>query len=191
MKTLLLLRHAKSSWSEPGSKDFDRPLKGKGFEDAALIGGHLLASGCVPDVIISSPALRARQTAEAVANSVANSVANAVANAVAGANTRVPGDAPKLSFDKSLYEAPTEAILQVARSAGEDPDVLMLVGHNPSMQLAALKFCGEGAPALLAEMLRGFPTTGLARFTFRAAGWRDISWFGATLLDFISAKALR
>lgn len=177
MKTLLLLRHAKSSWSEPGSKDFDRPLKGKGFEDAALIGGHLLASGCVPHVIISSPALRARQTAEAVANSVAN--------AVAGANT------PKLSFDQSLYEAQPAAILRVARSADEDPDVLMLVGHNPSMQLAALKFCGEGAQGLLAEMLRGYPTTGLARFTFREAGWQDISWSGATPLDFISAKALR
>lgn len=181
MKTLLLLRHAKSSWSEPGLKDFDRPLKGKGFEDAALIGGHLLASGCVPHVIISSPALRARQTAEAVANSVTN----AVTNAVAGANT------PKLSFDQSLYEAQPAAILRVARSAGEDRDVLMLVGHNPSMQLAALKFCGEGAQGLLAEMLRGYPTTGLARFTFREASWQDISWSGATPLDFISAKALR
>ena len=175
MKTLLLLRHAKSSWSEPGSKDFNRPLKGKGREAATLIGTHLVASGCVPDAIISSPALRARQTAEGVASAV----------------TGARDNAPMLSFDRSLYEAPTEAILRVARSAGEDRDVLMLVGHNPSMQLAALKFCGEGAQGLLAEMLRGYPTAGLARFTFREASWRDISWFGATPLDFISAEALR
>lgn len=179
MKTLLLLRHAKSSWSEPGSKDFNRPLKGKGREAATLIGTHLVASGCVPDAIISSPALRARQTAEGVAS------------AVTGAGAGARDNAPMLSFDRSLYEAPTEAILRVARSAGEDRDVLMLVGHNPSMQLAALKFCGEGAQGLLAEMLRGYPTAGLARFTFREASWRDISWFGATPLDFISAKALR
>ena len=173
MKTLLLLRHAKSSWSQPGSKDFDRPLKGKGREAATVIGRHLVASGCVPDAIISSPALRARQTAEGVASAV----------------TGARDNAPMLSFDRSLYEAPTEAILRVARSAGEDRDVLMLVGHNPSMQLAALKFCGEGAPTLLAEMLRGYPTAGLARFTFREASWRDISWSGATPLDFISAEA--
>ena len=160
-------------------KDFDRPLKGKGREAATLIGTHLLASGCVPDAIISSPALRARQTAEAVAN--------AVSRAVSGA----PDNAPTLSFDQSLYEAPTEAILRVARSTGEDLEVLMLVGHNPSMQLAAVKFCGAGAPGLLADMLRGYPTAGLARFTFREASWRDISWSGATPLDFISAKALR
>lgn len=183
MKTLLLLRHAKSGWSEAGTKDFDRPLKGKGREAATLIGTHLVASGCVPGAIISSPALRARQTAEGVANAVGGAVSGAVGGA--------PGDAPMLSFDKSLYEAPTEAILRVARSAGEDLDVLMLVGHNPSMQLAAVKFCGGGAATLLADMLRGYPTAGLARFTFREASWRDISWSGATPMDFISAKALR
>lgn len=173
MKTLLLLRHAKSSWSKPGLADFDRPLKDKGREAAALIGAYLTASGSIPDAIISSPALRARQTAEGVRAALDN--------------------VPALSFDKHLYEAPAGAILQVARSAGADAegDVLMLVGHNPSMQMAAVKFCGEGGTALLAELLRGYPTAALASFAFEEGSWRDISWSGAAPIAFVSPKALR
>lgn len=175
MKTLLLLRHGKSSRAVSGQKDFNRPLEDRGDEGATLIGMHLQAVGLVPDAIISSPALRASQTADCIVE------------ATAGAGAPSPG----LNFDKRLYEAPTEAILQVARSAGNEPEVLMLVGHNPSMQMAALKFWGTGEIALHDDLLRSFPTAALASFTFDVAHWRDISWAGARPLGLTSPKALR
>lgn len=175
MKTLLLLRHAKSSWGVTGQKDFDRPLKEKGREGAALIGAHLHAIGSLPDVIISSPALRARQTTECVVG------------AIDGAGSGAGAPPPVVSFEARLYEAPVETLLQVARSVGDDSAVVMLVGHNPSMHMAALQFSRASDSGLLSD----FPTTGLARFTFDEARWRDISWSGATLAGFVFPKMLR
>lgn len=175
MKQLLLLRHAKSSWSTPGLGDFDRPLKDKGRRAAALIASHLQEVGSIPDAIVSSPALRARETAESVALALNN--------------------APAVSFEESLYEAPTEAIIQAARSVSGDPGTLMLVGHNPSIHLAALKFTEAGDSDLQAELLRGYPTAALASFAFGKTGggqdrWSDISWSDATLTSFVSPKLL-
>ena len=174
MKTLLLLRHAKSSWGDSDLRDFDRPLKEKGRAGAALIGAHLAVTGCRPDAIISSPALRARQTAECIVEALIDT-----------------GTAPVMSFNPDLYEAPVEAILRVARSLDGDPAVVMLVGHNPSMHMAALRFSAEGEPALRAALSDNFPTAGLASFTFDLARWSDISWFNAKPLDFVFPKALR
>lgn len=178
MKTLLLLRHAKSSWGKPGVKDFERPLTGKGLAAAALIGAHLVASGCIPGAIISSPARRARQTAEGVADGISGTLGNIAMKTV-----------PDLSFDPRLYEAPVEVILEVVRSARAE--VLMLVGHNPSIHMAALNFCAVKDATLRAELLEGYPTAGLVKFSFAAAHWRRISWSGATPLGFVSPKVLR
>lgn len=165
------MRHAKSSWGVSGQKDFDRPLKEKGREGAALIGAHLHLCGPVPDLVISSPALRARQTTECVVA------------AIAGAGAPPPA----ISCQDRLYEAPVEAILQTARSVGGDPAVVMLVGHNPSMHVAALQLSLEGDFGRLSD----FPTAALAVFTFDETAWREISWSGATLTDFVFPKLLR
>ena len=67
MKTVLILRHAKSDWGDPGKADFDRPLAKRGLEDAPRMGEVLARFECVPDRILASPAQRAKQTAELVA----------------------------------------------------------------------------------------------------------------------------
>lgn len=168
MKTLLLLRHARAAGGKPGTGDFDRPLSEEGMDAAALIGAHLAAEGCAPGAVISSPALRARQTAECV---------------IAALNS-----SPALAFEESLYEAPVEAVLQAARSVDSEAEVLMLVGHNPSMQMAALKFSGDAGAAALGG---GYPPAGLARFTFDQSCWRDISWSGAAPGGFVSPAPRR
>lgn len=167
MKTLLLLRHAQAGGGSPGTGDFDRPLTEGGHKASALVGEHLAAAGCVPGAIISSPALRARQTAESALKAL---------------------DHSELSFDERLYEASTETILKVIRSADSNAGILMLVGHNPSLQMAALKFCeGKNAPVPEA-LLSGFQPAGLIHFTFSATDWRDISWHGATFTEFLSPR---
>lgn len=171
MKTLLLMRHAKSAGGDPGTADFDRPLKTRGREAANSVGAHLRATGCFPDAIISSPALRARQTAEAVA--------------------AAPENGAFIAFEKCLYEASVEAIIRVARSVEGDPHILMLVGHNPSIHMAALKFSENHAGALRAGLLGSYPTAALAGFAFGEARWRDISWTAGTPTSFVTPKGLR
>jgi phosphohistidine phosphatase len=168
MKRLLLLRHASAGGGAPGLTDFERPLTEQGREEATLMGKHLQTIGSLPDSIIASPARRAKETAEIVAQAV--------------------GNTPALSFERRLYEAPTEAILQTAQAVRGDPEILLLVGHNPSMQLAALNFAGE--TALGAELLRSYPAAGLASFTFGKDNWRDISWSDAALNAFVSPRVL-
>ncbi len=119
MKTLLLMRHAKSDWDADYGSDHDRPLNERGLRSARLMGRVLAEEGLVPDLIISSTAVRARRTAEL-----------AVEAGKWGS---------EILLDRSLYDEGTRGVLAVGASA-PDVDGLMLVGHQPtwSMLVSAL-----------------------------------------------------
>lgn len=114
MKTLLLLRHAKSSWGDPSLADHDRPLNGRGKRDAPRIGELLLDEDLVPDVILSSTAKRAQATARAVAE----------ASLYDGEVQLVP----------ELYRADPEAMIELVQRLPDEVASVMLVGHNPEME---------------------------------------------------------
>src|ERR1700755_2992424 len=133
MKTLYLLRHAKSSWKEPGLQDFDRPLNSRGKEAAPLVGRYVAKSKLRVDLLICSPAERARRTAALVKES-------------AGLNAET-------LYDERVYEADAARLVEVVSQADESADALMLVGHNPGMGELLTPLTGEarrGSTAALA-----------------------------------------
>lgn len=122
MKTLLLLRHAKSDWNADYGLDHDRPLNDRGVRSAGIIGRILAGRDLVPDHIVSSTAVRARKTVELAA--------------AAGAWSS------SVSLDERLYGTGWPTVLEVGAEA---PDVerLMLVGHQPTWSSVAFQLTGE------------------------------------------------
>ena len=114
IKTLLILRHAKSSWEFAELSDHDRPLTSRGKRDAPRIGGKLLKEGLIPQLIISSPAVRAYSTAEKVAKAC--------------------GYDGEITVDSSLYGSGYTEYLNVLQIQNDQYDMIMLVGHNPQSE---------------------------------------------------------
>ncbi|HXT62512.1 MAG TPA: histidine phosphatase family protein [Pyrinomonadaceae bacterium] len=114
MKTLLLLRHGKSSWDDPGMEDFDRPLNERGVQDAKLSGKYARAQKLKPDLVLSSPATRAKSTTELF---------------MAAAGLKNPP-----AYDERIYEASARRLMQVLSEFDDDYESVLLVGHNPGFE---------------------------------------------------------
>ena len=169
-KTLLLLRHAKSSWDEPGLADFDRPLARRGREAAPRIGREMAKRSWLPDRALVSTARRTRQTWELAA-------------------AELPGEVP-VSFEDSIYEAPAARILAAIRETPETAATLVVVGHNPGLEdLAVLLASPDSDREALARIGKKFPTAGLARFPFDGE-WTGIGRGGARLTEFMTPREL-
>src|SRR5262245_47987964 len=123
MKTLLLLRHAKSDWGDSSLRDFDRPLATRGEKDAPRIGKALNKRGPLPDFIMSSPAARAKATIEAVA---------------AAAKIDLP-----IQFEEKIYGAPSAELINLVRRLPNDCSCALLVGHNPGFEDLARRLSGS------------------------------------------------
>ncbi|SMO56822.1 phosphohistidine phosphatase [Gracilimonas mengyeensis] len=144
------MRHAKSSWENPGLEDFDRPLAQRGQDDAPVMGKFIRAAGYKPAIIISSTAERARQTAELVSESAQI------------------GD--KILWNSNLYYGGGEDYLDAIREADDDIERVMLVGHNPLMESTATRLCDGGARAAIR-----MPTAALVCLQSFADSWSAIS----------------
>jgi phosphohistidine phosphatase len=145
MKTLLLLRHAKSSWSDPGLRDHDRPLNKRGERTAPRMGTLLADAGLRPDRVLCSTAVRARRTAELVAE-----------------NCGYDGD---IALVDDLYMAAPGTVIDVVQRKGGDADRLLVVAHNPGL---------EQLVAALAGRPERFPTAALAEFRLGIATWDEL-----------------
>jgi phosphohistidine phosphatase len=145
MKTLLILRHAKSSWRQAELPDFDRPLNKRGKRDAPRIGELLRQVDLIPGLILSSSAQRARQTTQAVVDS--------------------SGFEGEVRWMESLYAAPTESYLEALRGVDDSLQCVMVVGHNPGLEDLLEELTGE------AETL---PTGGLAQVALPIQGWGQL-----------------
>lgn len=145
MKTLLLLRHAKSSWDDPDLTDFDRPLSGRGLKTAPLIGRELARRGWLPDMALVSPALRTRDTWRLVA---------------AAFPAKVPTE-----FFRALYDASAGDMLDLLRQMDSSVVTLLVVGHNPGLEELARLLSGPASKAAALQTLsEKFPTAALACF---------------------------
>ena len=160
MRTLYLLRHAKSSWNDTSLRDFDRALKGRGREAAQRIGERLAVEKLKKPLLICSPAVRTRETAELVLKS---------------ANLRV-----EERFDERIYEASLRDLLQVVAEIPDEEKVVILIGHNPGFEELQAFLTGES---------RRMPTCALAKIKFDVS-WGDIKQGAGNLEWFITPKEL-
>jgi len=147
MKRLYLVRHAKSSWDHPGLDDFDRPLNERGMRDALDMGKYLAKLGVLPDAIVTSPAVRARQTSEALAPAMRISVDN-------------------LREDGRIYAASVPVMLEVIREWDETWNSVMMIGHNPDIAELAMMLTGEPVGRV--------PTCAVMEIEMDATCWADI-----------------
>lgn len=148
MKQLLLMRHAKSSWEQSGMKDIDRPLNERGLKDAPEMGKRLLKQKFKPDLIVSSLAKRAYETAKLVAR-------------------EVQIDTSDILRETDLYEAQMEDIMHVIRNLDDRKNQVILVGHNPSF---------TGMVGFLSnQFIAHLPTSGMALIKFDVQSWKQIT----------------
>ena len=145
MKTLLVLRHAKSSRNDPALDDHERPLNKRGRRDAPRMGELLREHGLIPDVVISSDAVRARLTAEAVAGAA--------------------GYAGAIVLDPRLYLAGPADILSLLQRVRGKAETVMIVGHNPGLEELVEQLTGER---------QDLPTATLAQIGLPIDQWRDL-----------------
>lgn len=172
MKTLFLLRHAKSSWDHPDLSDFDRPLAERGIGAAMAMADYLAREQLRPDLILCSAARRARETMELVQAAWGFSV--------------------PVHMDRALYDAGPGDLLQRLRGLGKKPNKVMAIGHNPTMEFLALDIVGDGPKQDLESMGLKYPTGALALFTLegKKSDWKDLDTRTATLVRFVKPRDL-
>jgi len=164
MRRLTLVRHAKSSWSDPSLPDNERPLSGRGERDAPAMAAWLAASGERPDSILTSHARRAVMTARAFA-----------------AGLGLPEEIVRV--DRRLYLAPAELVIDVLRAQDDRLSHVLAVGHNPGISEAANWL----VPALAVESL---PTTAVVTIEVDADRWARLGPAVCRLLDYETPKTL-
>ena len=146
MKTLFLIRHAKSSWGDTALPDEDRPLNDRGRRDAPKMGERLAKRDVKPDLILSSPAMRAVKTAEIIAK-------------------KLDYRRKDIVVDDRLYAVGADDLLDVIHKLSDKLDRVMLFGHNPELTVLAHR---------LSSKITHMPTCAVAEFTFDAKSWSKI-----------------
>ena len=171
MKTILLLRHAKSALGQPGQADRDRPLNRRGEQAAQLMADHLLAKAPLPDLILCSTATRTRQTLAALVE-------------------RLSPPAPPIVLEHGLYLASEEVLLKRLRDLPATVGTVLMIGHNDGMWRAAEALAGHGKAALLAALREKFPTGALATLEGDIERWAELRAGAATLVAFACPRDL-
>lgn len=146
MKTLLIMRHAKSSWEEAGLHDHDRPLNKRGKLNAPRMGRLLRELDLVPDLILTSSARRARDTAEAVADQ--------------------SGFEGNIKVEEALYAAPPETYLEALAAADDSYERLLIIGHNPGL---------EELIDVLTDEREALPTAAIAQVALPIQSWQELT----------------
>lgn len=166
-KHLLLLRHAKSSWRDASLSDHDRPLNRRGRTAAIRMGEYLVAKDLLPDLVLCSTAKRARTTWTLAA--------------------RAFGDqAPKCAYNRELYHAAPSDLLFCVQAAADSVQWLLVVGHNPGIELLAQRLSGPGSDEDAFEhMTAKYPTAGLAHFSVAAPSWSNLEPEACSLEAFV------
>ena len=168
MKTLTLLRHAKSSWDDRIARDFDRPLNSRGRRAAQTVGREMRALGLRFDEVLASPAVRVIETLGEVEHGY--------------------GAALGARFDQRIYLASTETLLETVQGASDEPTSLLLVGHNPGLESIALLL--SAASPLRDEIAVKYPTATLAEINLPVARWADVRKGVGTITRFIRPRDL-
>ena len=148
MKRLILVRHAKSSWANPGQDDIERPLNERGLRNAPEVARRLRERGQVPALAVSSPARRALATARLMATEFGIAEAD-------------------IKIEPSLYEASVETWLRVIASLPANAGSVLMVGHNPTLTELANQLCHE-------PRIDNVPTCGVLCLDYDARSWKSV-----------------
>lgn len=170
MKTLTLLRHAKSSWEDPAMRDFDRPLNRRGRAAARAMGREMRARGLVFDAVVASPAARVVETVAGLAEGYGRDLEPA--------------------YDRRIYLASQSALLDIVHEADDGADRLLLLGHNPGFELLALSLAREDGSAGRAALAEKYPTAALAEIELPIVRWGDAARGAGMLTRFIRPRDL-
>lgn len=171
IKTLLLLRHAKSDLDEPWTEDHERPLAARGVQAAMAVGTYMREQGLIPEQVLCSTAVRCRNTL-------------ALASFEWDA-------APKVDYAGSLYLAGPESLLQAIRGVTGLPESLLLVAHNPDLQSLSLHLSADEKPTeARARIKQKMPTAGLVVFRSTCPAWSELSTVNTHLVDFVTPREL-
>ena len=163
MKTLLLMRHGKSSWKDDSLADHERPLKKRGRKDAKRIASELINHDLIPDLILSSTAVRAQETVKAIL-------------------TVLDEDRP-VEFSRELYMAEPEDFIEILSTLSNDINVVMLVGHNPGM---------EAYLQIIDGNIEAMPTASLGQLVLELNEWKELTLdTTGELTGFWTPKALK
>lgn len=157
MKTLYLLRHAKSSWAIPGQKDYDRPLNDRGIQDAPAMGVRMRERKLSVDLVVSSPAMRALSTAIAVCE-------------------ELNLDPTIILQDRQIYLAGSAKLMQLISFFDESKSCALLVAHNPALTDLANELAHAG--------IDNIPTSGLVSIALPIQHWAEILPGVGTMIDF-------
>jgi phosphohistidine phosphatase len=160
MRTVHLLRHAKSSWGDPGLADRERPLAPRGRRDAARMGEHLAGLAVAPHVVLCSSAVRTRQTLKLIGPGLGGAA---------------------VEFVDGLYSAGPDDVLGLLRDLPDETGSALVIGHNPTLHELTMQLAGD-APAK-------FPTCALATLQFDG-DWPDLAPGGCELTAFVAPKQL-
>ncbi len=146
MKTLLLMRHGKSSWKDENLSDHERPLKKRGTKDTKRIAKEIKKNNLEPDLILSSTATRARQTAEIIVDKLDYQ--------------------EQVIFSDALYMGEPQDFVHLLNTISNDHDTVMIVGHNPGLEALLQILDGE---------IESLPTAGLGHLVLAIDDWQDLS----------------
>ena len=167
----MLLRHAKSSLAAAGQGDFDRPLSGRGQSAATAMGRYMASKEAMPQLVLCSPARRARETLGLLAGELKAM--------------------PETLIVPEIYDfGDGKALIESLRDRAGAAQSVLLVGHNPPIGALAQNLAGKGS-GLLRERLRlKYPTAGLAVFSFDFDNWQSLAANTGTILRFVNPKDL-
>ena len=170
MKRLFVLRHAKSDWGQPGLPDHERPLAPRGTHAAGLLAEHFRHSRIEPDVVLCSTATRARETFEAVRAAL--------------------GEPTPVWFERRLYGAGADELVDRLDEVPDSDGSVMLVGHNPGLQDLVLDLAPSREPALVARVEAKFPTAAFATIHLAVDRWAEVRPGTGTLVDLVIPRDL-
>jgi phosphohistidine phosphatase len=170
MRTLMLMRHAKSSWARPDLADLDRPLAPRGRETAPLVARYIKQSRWQPDLVLCSPATRVRETWQLMAP--------------------VLGRTVPCKTLRAIYPGAPSRLLETLRRAADEVATIMLIGHNPGLGHLASDLCGHGPKQALERMRGKFPTAALAVIQFDIDRWNELAPGAGRLRAFVRPKDL-
>ena len=155
MKKLYIIRHAKSSWKDFTLDDFDRPLNKRGKLNTPYMGKKLKQNNILPDMIISSPALRAKLTAKSIAKEI--------------------NYTKKIVFNEDIYEASVGILEQILIQLDDTNNIVFLFGHNPSLNMFTQSYV---------DFDENIPTCGIVEIEFNCTKWKDIEYKNANFISF-------
>lgn len=170
MKRLTLLRHAKSSWDEPVSRDFDRPLNGKGKRAAERIGKWMADEEFEFSAVVASPATRVIETLEHLEKGIGRKL--------------------DPSFNEKIYLASAATLLDIVQQLGDRGDHVLMAGHNPGFEDLVLELIRDDECHILDSVAEKFPTGAVVELEFDCNEWAEAGPDNARLIRFTRPRDL-